>query len=222
MSLVHSLTVFTFRLLTSLICHIDAIQLDRVPHQGPLIIVTNHVNVLEIPIIYTRLQPRPVHGLVYADRWKHAWSRLILEIGHSIPLRRGEADFQAIHRSLELLKAGHILIISPEGTRSGHGRLQVAHPGVVVIAQHSQAPLLPVGYYGAEGYKDNLSHLKRTDFHISVGQPFRLRPQQKTSRLIRQQMLDEIMYQLAKILPEQYRGIYSDLSHASQEYLLFI
>ena len=36
-----------------LICRIDDTQLARVPQQGPLIVVTNHVNILEIPIIYT-------------------------------------------------------------------------------------------------------------------------------------------------------------------------
>jgi hypothetical protein len=48
----------TLRSITSLICRIDDAEFASIPGQGPLIIYTNHVNILEIPILYTRLRPR--------------------------------------------------------------------------------------------------------------------------------------------------------------------
>ena len=36
---------------------------------------------------------------------------------------------------------------------------------------------------------------------------------------VRQQIVDEMMYRLAALLPEHYRGVYSDLGHASETYL---
>ena len=222
MGLSHKFLMAVARGLTGLICRIDDSQLARVPMTGPLIIVTNHVNILEIPIIYSRLQPRQVHGLVLAIRWKNPLLRWIFNVTETIPLARGEPNPQAVRRALDYLKAGSIVIISPEGTRSGHGRLSQAHPGAVLLAQRSQAPLLPVVYYGAEDYKKNLARLKRSDFHLAVGQPFYLESHGRPlDRQVRQQMTDEIMYRLAAILPPEYRGIYADLSKATQEYIVF-
>ena len=216
------LVVATFKGITSLLCRIDDAQLKRVPNQGPLIIVTNHVNVLEIPIIYTRLQPRRVHGMVLAERWKNSIWRWILDTCETIPLHRGEADLASIHKALGYLERGEMLIIAPEGTRSGDGRLQPAHPGVVLLALHSHAPLLPVVFYGAERYKENLSGLQRTDFHLRVGKPFHLEGKgEKVTRLVRKKMMDEVMCQLAMLLPPEYRGEYADISATTTRYIVF-
>ncbi len=222
MTVSHSIMVTAFKGLVGLLCRIDDAQLGRVPDRGPLIIVTNHVNILEVPIIYTHLQPRRVVGLAAAYRWENPLLRRLLDMAHAIPLHRGTADIAALRRAVAVLQDGSILLISPEGTRSGHGRLQRAHPGVVLVALRSGAPLLPVVYHGSEEYKDNLRRLRRSDFHIAVGRPFRLDGGGgRVSRAVRQQMTDEIMYQLSALLPPKYRGEYSDLNSASTTYLAF-
>ena len=67
---------------------------------------------------------------------------------------------------------------------------------------------------------NNLKRLKRTDFHIRVGEPFKLDiGSKKVSAEERQQIVDEMMYQLAKLLPEEYRGEYGDMSKATQKYI---
>ena len=222
MSISHSLIVITLKSITCLLCRIDASELQQVPAHGPLIVYTNHVNILEIPIIFTRLQPRKVHGMLLAERWDNPVLHWMLDVTETIPLHRGEADIDAIHKALEVLKRGEIIIISPEGTRSHDGKLQSAHPGVVLLALHSCAPLLPVAYYGAENWKDNLSHLKRANFHLRVGKPFRLDTHgENVTRLLRERILDEMMSQLASLLPEHLRGYYADPSKASDIYLAY-
>jgi 1-acyl-sn-glycerol-3-phosphate acyltransferase len=222
MTLAQRIVVATFKGLTSLLCRIDDAQLAQVPDRGPLIVVTNHVNMLEIPIIYTHLQPRPVTGVVAAVRWNNRWSRWLLDVCGTIPLRRGEADVAAVRRAIAALKEGRILIVDPEGTRSGHGRLQKGHAGVVLLALRSGAPLLPVVFYGSEHYKDNLRRLRRTDFHIAVGEPFYLNAGGvQMTRQVRRQMIDEVMYQMSALLPPVYRGVYSDLDAATETYLAF-
>jgi 1-acyl-sn-glycerol-3-phosphate acyltransferase len=214
--------VVTFKALTNLLCRIDDRALAQVPARGPLILVTNHVNILEVPIIYTHLQPRPVNGMVLGAHWRHPFMRWILDGTASVPLYRGEPNFEGLRKGIELLKQGRILVISPEGTRSGHGRLQKAHPGFIPLALTSGAPLIPVAYSKSENWKENVRRLRRTDFHIAVGQAFKL--QADGARIdgpVRQQMVDEVMYRIAALLPEQYRGIYSDLGSATQKYLNF-
>jgi 1-acyl-sn-glycerol-3-phosphate acyltransferase len=222
LSFSHSLIVTSLKAITSLICRIDAAELKQVPWTGPLIIYTNHVNILEIPIIYTRLQPRKVHGMLLAERWNVPFLRWMLDVTETIPLHRDEADIDAIHIGLEVLARGEIIIISPEGTRSHDGKLQPAHPGVVLLALHSHAPLLPVAYFGAEIWRANLSHFKRTDFHLRVGKLFHLSVgDNKVTKELRGRMMDEMMYQLALLLPPEYRGCYANPASIANHYLSF-
>jgi 1-acyl-sn-glycerol-3-phosphate acyltransferase len=221
-SVSHALVVNVMKGLTGLICRIDDQELQRVPQRGPLIIYTNHVNILEIPIVYTHLQPRPVRGMLLAERWNIPVVNWALDVTRTIPLHRGEADLPAMRMGLEALEKGEQLIIAPEGTRSHDGKLQTAHPGVVLLALHSHAPLLPVGYYGAENYTENLRKLKRTDFHLRVGKLFHLETHgEKVTHKLRQLMVEEMMYQLALVLPSEYRGQYAQESSASTNYISF-
>jgi 1-acyl-sn-glycerol-3-phosphate acyltransferase len=213
----------TIKGLTRLLCRIDDGQLSRVPNQGPLIIVSNHINFLEVPLLYTHLQPRQVTGFAKAETWDNPAMGFLFNLWQAIPLRRGEADINAMRLALKALQNGKILAVAPEGTRSGHGRLGRGHPGVVTIALQSGAPLLPIVYYGNEHFKHNISRLQRTDFRINVGNPFLLDSRgMKVTRQVRRQMTDEIMYQLAILLPPNYRGYYSDINFARDTYLRFL
>ncbi len=220
MTLSQWLVIKVLGLITRILCRIDDKQLVRVPDRGPLIIVTNHINILEIPIIYTRLQPRPFSALAAAYRWDALWSRWLLNLWRAIPVHRGEVDMRAMRRALAWLEAGNILIVAPEGTRSRDGRLQKGHPGAVLLALHSGAPLLPLVFYGHEQYQENLRRLRRTDFHIAVGEPLHLKTEGiRVTRQIRQRMMDEVMLELAALLPPANRGVYSDPDTAKKIYL---
>ena len=208
--------------ITRMLCKIDDQQIRKVPSRGPLILVTNHINFIEVPIIITHLLPRPVTGFAKSETWDNPLMGALFDIWGGIPLHRGEVDVFAIRRALKALENGYLLGIAPEGTRSGTGELQKGHPGVVTVALKSGAPLLPVVYYGSEQLHTNLRKLKRTDFHIIVGKPYHIDThREKITRHLRQIIVDQIMYQIAKLLPPQYRGYYSDLENASEYYLNF-
>jgi 1-acyl-sn-glycerol-3-phosphate acyltransferase len=211
------------RNITRLICRIDDSQLAAVPAHGPLILVANHINSIEVPLVFTHLQPRPVTGFAKAESWENPFKRVLFDFWGAIPLRRGEADVTALRKALDALQAGKILAVAPEGTRSYDGRLQRGHPGVVMLALRSRAPLLSMVYYGSEKLWNNLPRLRRTDFAIRVGHPFYLEAgDERITQAVRQQMTDEIMFQLAALLPEAYRGEYSNLEQASRKYLRFL
>ncbi len=222
MTLAYRVVTSTIKGLIRVLCRVDDAQLARVPDRGPLIIVGNHINFLDAPLLYTHLKPRPMAGFAKAETWDNPALRLLVDLWGAIPLRRGEADMAALRQALKSLEAGCILGVAPEGTRSGHGRLQTGHPGIVFLALRSGAPLLPVVFYGVECFWDNLSRLRRTDFHIVVGQPFYVDPGgDKVTRQVRRQMVDEIMCQIAALLPPVYRGVYSNLAAATETYLRF-
>ncbi len=220
MSLARGVIVALFRGLARAIFRIDGAELEHVPPCGPMILVTNHIHIFEIPVIYSRLQPRQLHGLVLASRWKNPIVGWGLNACGTIPLERGGINLENMRRALDALAAGEFLIIAPEGTRSHDGQLQGGRQGVVTLALKSEAPLLPIGYFGGERYPENLKRLRRTDFHLAVGRPFRLVTRGAVlTPEVRQQMVDEVMYQLAAILPEAYRGKYAQLALATQNFL---
>jgi 1-acyl-sn-glycerol-3-phosphate acyltransferase len=223
MNLAHWTVTITIKNITRVLCRIDEEPLRQVPWHGPLILVCNHINFLEVPLMYTHLQPRPITGFAKAETWDSRWLGPLFDLWGAIPLHRGEADTAALRLGLRALEAGKIVVITPEGTRSGDGRLRRGHPGIVTLALHSGAPLLPLVYYGNEAFRHNIRRLRRTEFHIRTGRPFCVDPATKpVTRLVRQQITDEIMYLLAERLPPEYRGEYSDLSAATQEHIRFL
>lgn len=223
MSLAYSLVTSSIKSLSRILCNVDDSQLKNVPPHGPLIIASNHINFLEVPVMYTHLQPRNITGFVKAETWQNPAMGFLFNLWGGIPIQRGEADTNAMRSALKALHEGRILAIAPEGTRSEHGRLGRGHAGIVILAYYSHAPILPLVYYGSEKLRDNLNRLKRTDFFIRVGRAFQLqfyngKPDHET----REKMVDEIMYQIAQLLPEQYRGYYSGLANSSTNYLNFV
>lgn len=223
MNLAYTVVTSSIKCLTRILCNVDDRQLIKVPEQGPLIIACNHINFMEVPLVYTHLQPRKITGFAKAETWNNPIMALLFNLWGVIPIQRGEADTTAFRSALDALKQGKILAIAPEGTRSGHGRLGRGLPGIIMLAQHSATPILPLVYFGSEKIHDNINRFKRTDFHIRVGRVFKLSIQKgKLEREIREKMVDEIMFQLALLLPGEYRGYYSDLSKVTTKYINFV
>lgn len=217
-ALAHALVTSAIDGLLHILCRIDAAEMKRIPATGPLILVANHISSLEVPIVYTQLQPRPATALAKAETWEHPLFGPLASLWGAIPLHRGEADAEAFRMGLEALEQGKILAVAPEGTRS-HGPLQRGLPGVVLLAQRSKAPLMPMVYYGHEAFRDNVRRLRRTDFHVRVGKPFVIDPGPgRVNGEARQAIADEIMVRLASLMPPAYHGVYASLTPAPGTY----
>ncbi|MBN1581443.1 MAG: 1-acyl-sn-glycerol-3-phosphate acyltransferase [Anaerolineae bacterium] len=222
MSVIRFVVNTTIKILIRICCRVHDASLEQVPERGPLITVSNHISFLEAPLLYTHLLPRKLSGFSKAEFWNKPVSRFLFDMWDAIPVHRGEPDLAALRRVLAMLKEGYIIAVAPEGTRSHDGQMQRARPGAVTMGLRSGAPFLPIAHYGGEKLKDNLRRLRRTDFHIAVGQPFYLDAgETKVTRTVRQDMIDEVMYRIAVLLPPEYRGYYSDLNAATTKYLRF-
>jgi 1-acyl-sn-glycerol-3-phosphate acyltransferase len=215
---------FIIRIYTRITCRIIGMEeLQKVPMRGPLIAIANHTGQIEVPLIFAHLQPRPVTGWAKVEAWDNKFLNWVFGVWGLIPVHRGEADMKALKDALKALQEGKILGIAPEGTRNKTGKLIRAMPGTVMVALKSGAPIIPVAHWGGEVYLKNLKRLKRTDFHIRVGEAFMINTEGiKVTGEIRQLIADDMMYELAKLLPEEYRGEYSDLSKASQKFIKYI
>lgn len=193
------------------VCRVDARELARLPARGPLIIVTNHINFLEVPLIYAFSYPRNVIGLVKKETWDNPLLGILATAWEAVPIDRNASDIGALNASLGVLAAGGILAIAPEGTRSGNGRLGRGHGGVVQLAARSGAAVIPVVHFGGEAFWANIRSLRRTRVTFRVGEAFRIEaPEGGFTRTSRREASDELMRRMARLLPPEYRGLYAD------------
>lgn len=204
---------------TSILCRIDAPDLYKLPMKGPLIVYSNHTGQVEVAVLFGHLQPRPITGWAKIEAWDNPFLNWLFNLWGLIPVRRGEGDTSALRKALTALNEGYIFGIAPEGTRNVTGRLKRAHPGAVMLAVRAGVPLLPLAHWGGENFLKNLRHFRRTDFHIRVGEPICLKLDGvRMTHEIRQQIVDEMMYKLAELLPPTYRGEYEKVTEYEKSF----
>lgn len=127
---------------------------DRIP-DGPVILAGNHVDVIDGPLLAT-LAPRPVHALTKSEMYVGKTGRF-LEWAGQIPVVRHTPDARGIRMGVEVLKAGRVLGIYPEGARES-GQFEKFEDGVGYFALVSGAPVVPVISFGTKAI-----HLTRED-----------------------------------------------------------
>jgi 1-acyl-sn-glycerol-3-phosphate acyltransferase len=201
----------------ALLAKLDKVEgLENVPAQGPGILLINHIAFID-PIIVLHTLPRNIVPLAKSEVYDYPVVGIFPKIWGVVPIQRYEMDRKAIKQVLAILRAGEMVLVAPEGTR--HHELQQGKLGAAYLSSRTGAPIIPVAVEGTPGFPAfrTSSRWREPGVHIRFGRPFHYRPElsharNKTLRL----MMDEAMYILASILPEERRGIYADLSKATQ------
>ncbi len=107
------------------------------------IIYSNHTCYLD-PFVLGCFTKRQIKFMAKAELYKNKLLGFIIHKLGTFPVRRGEADINAIKTALRLLKNGEILGLFPEGTRNRNGAIMDAEPGLSMIAIKAKVPVLPV------------------------------------------------------------------------------
>jgi 1-acyl-sn-glycerol-3-phosphate acyltransferase len=181
--------------------------LENLPAEGPVIVAINHLCAMDLPLLFTILPRRGV--CLAAERLQSSiLIRRFLDLGQSIYVRRGEADEKALADALAVLRAGGLVGLAPEGTRSRSGGLTRGHSGVAYLAAEAPAPILPIAAYGQERLGDNLRRLRRTEIHVRAGSLMAPTAGEKTAASLARDT-ERVMVALASMLPPKYRGVYA-------------
>ena len=149
---------------------------DRCPKKGGCVVVSNHQSLFDPPLLGVAL-PRT---LTYTPRLSLGGSRFYRVVTKGLdlePVARDGRDVGAARRMIERVRAGEVLVLFPEQTRTRDGTLGRITPGFHMIAARAAAPVLPVVIDGAHlawprGRK--LPHLFRK-IRIRVGEPFEVK-----------------------------------------------
>lgn len=183
---------------------------ENIPQRGGVIVATNHVSRIDIPILFVNPVRTDITALVADKYLRYPIFRWFTEIVGGIWIDRSKADFAAFSQSMEVLRAGIALGISPEGTRSSTHALLEGKPGVVLLAQRSGCPIVPVGIEGTDTATAKLLTFRRPKITAVFGKSFTLPPVPRENReAVVQEQTDEIMCRIAALLPERMRGVYA-------------
>jgi 1-acyl-sn-glycerol-3-phosphate acyltransferase len=205
------------------LCDIDSREfVETLSRSEPLIVVVNHINFLEVPILAAHSYPALLTGLVKAETWNNPVMAFLFDTYKAIPIDRHGSYQEAFRRVREAIDEGFFVCIAPEGTRSRNGVLGRGKAGVIQLALYTGSPVLPVVHYGGEHIWDNIRHFKRTPFRFRVGRPFRIKFSGRPGRIVREEMLGEVMGQMARLLPVEMRGVYAGQAERESRYLEFI
>lgn len=201
-----------------LLAKIDRVEgMENVPSVGPAILMINHIAFID-PFVVLHVLPRNIVPLAKIEVYDYPVVGIFPRIWGVIPVRREEVDRRAIQQSLEVLKAGEIVLVAPEGTRGP--ALKEGKEGAAYLSSRSSAPIVPVAIVGTDGFPALrfTKAWKSPGAQVRFGRPFHYRPDfNRAGREQLRQMSDEAMYLLAGLLPPERRGAYADLSKATQE-----
>ncbi len=196
-----------------LIARVEIHNFENLPATGAFVIATNHLGMLDAAMLYYFVE-RWDAFIPVAEKWEqNGIIRFLGKYFSLIFIDRANPSLKSMRKIIALMEAGNILVIAPEGTRSRSGGMIEGKPGVSYLAAKLDRPILPVGLSGTEDrlIMANLKRLKRSKIVIRVGIPFSLPVLPKKERdAALKQFTDEIMCQIAALIPEKNRGVYAE------------
>ena len=194
--------------------------LENIPKSGGYMVAVNHISLFEVPFM-AAFWPQVLEFIGAADVWTRPGVSLIVRLYYGVQVRRGEFDRQVMKKALQVLDSGRPLMIAPEGGRSHTPGMQQGKPGVAYLVNKAQVPVVPVGIYGStEDFLSRALRLQRPRLEMYVGKPLQLPPLRgrgAARRAMRQRNTDLIMAHIAKLLPPDYRGVYSNYQQILEE-----
>jgi 1-acyl-sn-glycerol-3-phosphate acyltransferase len=121
---------------------------QNIPASGGVLVVSNHQSHFDPPLVGIGI-PRRMNYLARNTLFTFAPFGWLIHSVDAIPIDREGLGLGGIKESLRRLKRGEMVLIFPEGTRSGDGEIAPFHPGFTTLAVRSGAAILPVAVEGA-------------------------------------------------------------------------
>lgn len=191
-------------------------RIEGVDHLPPradsgIVLVMNHIHWVDIPVVGALLPfPYRLSWLGKAELFDRPVGNWFFRTMNVIPIKRGRGDLAALETATEALQQGAVLLIFPEGHRSGNGVLQKGHGGAIRLAVRAQVPLVPVAVTGTHHGFGGV--LRGKEIVLRIGTPYRIEqpPLGKIPPDLMEQLTTQMMRRIAGLLPAELQGPYAD------------
>ena len=185
------------------------VGVENIPEEGACILATNHLSVLDAPLILCVQKRNDFTALIARKHKKNIAFRFLVDTVKGIWIDRYLLEVQPLKEIITHLKKGGLLGVSPEGTRSLTHQLIKAKEGVAYLAAKTNTPILPIAVTGTEDASWKIVFLQRPRVNVRFGKPFLLPPLDAGDRNgALERATDEIMCRIASMLPRKYWGVY--------------
>ncbi|MEW1807966.1 lysophospholipid acyltransferase family protein [Pseudarthrobacter sp. NPDC080039] len=192
--------------------------LDNIPAQGAAIIASNHLSFSD-SIFMPLMVRRPVVFLAKAEYFtgtgiKGRLTAAFFRLTNQLPMDRsgGAASAASLNAGMEVLNAGGLLGIYPEGTRSPDGRLYRGKVGVARLALQAGVPVIPVAMIGTDKVQPigkRLPNIRRIGMIFGEPLDFSQYRDQAGDRAVQRKVTDEIMARLMRLSGQEYVDEYA-------------
>ncbi|MEV4619727.1 lysophospholipid acyltransferase family protein [Asanoa sp. NPDC049573] len=186
--------------------------LENVPARGGAIIAGNHLSVAD-ELFLGSVIPRHIAFWAKAEYFTgtgiRGWfSRSVMNGIGAIRVERagGRAALSAFDGAIPVLKAGDLVAIYPEGTRSPDGRLYRGRTGVARLALAAGVPIIPVGMIGTDKLQPighRIPRFERGTATVKFGKPIDVTGRRTDSSSLRQ-ITDEVMAAIQELTGQEY------------------
>lgn len=119
---------------------------EHIPKVGGAVIASNHLSFLDPPVVGSAM-PRRTYYFAKSELFVPVFGWIIRKC-YAFPVERGGADTRALKHAIELLQAGELLTMFPEGTRSQDGQVHEFDLGAALAAARAGVPIIPCALTG--------------------------------------------------------------------------
>jgi 1-acyl-sn-glycerol-3-phosphate acyltransferase len=172
--LFYRLVTWTTRIWLKVWLRMESYGAENVPAAGGCVLASNHVSYLDPAIVACGLKHRVVRFMARDTLFEGPIGGFFFRGIRSVPLDRTRGDVAALRSGIQILKAGEVLGLFPEGTRSHDGRLQPAKGGIGFLIAKAGVPVVPIYVEGTfDVFPRGAHRVKRGKVKIYYGAPIK-------------------------------------------------
>jgi 1-acyl-sn-glycerol-3-phosphate acyltransferase len=145
---IYDLSRALVRVTGSLAWRVRVTGAHHIPRQGGVLVASNHQSFLDVFLVGTAMRRR-THFMARATLWDNALLGAWMTAVGALPVSLGRPRKDELQRVIERLRAGKIVTLFPEGTRTTDGSIGSMRGGLGMLARRSAVPVVPVLVQGA-------------------------------------------------------------------------